>query len=114
MLRKYNVPIAIATDCNPGTSPLQSILLTMNMACVLFGLSPEEALIGTTRNAARALGLSDRKGVLAPGMSADFALWDISSPLALSYGMGAKPCVGVVKSGELAWRDKTRWTDHAR
>jgi imidazolonepropionase len=109
LLRKHRVPIAIATDCNPGTSPLQSILLTMNMACVLFGLSPAEALVGTTRNAARALGIDDRKGVLAAGMTADFALWDISSPLALSYGMGAKPCVGVVKNGALAWCDSARW-----
>jgi imidazolonepropionase len=109
VLRKHQVAMAIATDCNPGTSPLQSILLTMNMACVLFGLSPAEALTGTTRNAARALGLQDQKGVLAEGMTADFALWDIRSPLALSYGMGAKPCVGVVKNGDIAWSNAARW-----
>jgi len=109
-LRQYRVPLAVATDCNPGTSPLQSILLAMNMACVLFGLSPEEALAGTTRNAARALGLGNDKGTLEAGKAADFALWDISSPLALSYAMSAKPCVGVVKDGAIAWRNESRWS----
>jgi imidazolonepropionase len=108
MFRKHGVPLALATDCNPGTSPMQSILLAMNMACVLFHMSPEEALAGTTRNAARALGLANEKGVIAPGKTADLAFWDISSPLALSYAMGAKPCVGVVKDGVLAWNDAAR------
>lgn len=109
VLRRHQVPMALATDCNPGTSPMQSILLAMNMSCVLFRLTPEEALTATTRNAAQALGLSTQKGTLTPGKSADFALWDISSPRALSYAMGAKPCVGVVKDGALAWSDATRW-----
>ncbi|MDQ2095534.1 imidazolonepropionase [Rhodalgimonas zhirmunskyi] len=89
-LRDHGVPIAVATDWNPGSSPLGSLLLAMNMACTLFRLTPAEALAGTTRNAARALGLTDR-GVIAPGMRADLAIWDVSDPAELSYGIGINP-----------------------
>jgi imidazolonepropionase len=89
-LRTARVSIALATDANPGSSPLTSLLLAMNMGCTLFRLTPEEALAGVTRQAARALGLSDR-GVLAPGLRADLAVWDISHPAELSYRMGFNP-----------------------
>lgn len=88
--RAEGVPMAVATDWNPGSSPLGSLLLAMNMACTLFGLTPAEALAGTTRNAARALGLDDC-GVIAPGMRADLALWDVEEPAELSYGIGINP-----------------------
>ncbi len=91
-LRAAGVGIAVATDCNPGTSPLTSPLLAMNMSCALFGLTPEEALAGTTRVAAKALGLSDR-GVIAPGMRADLAIWDVDHPRALAYRIGFNPLV---------------------
>ncbi|HET6828952.1 MAG TPA: imidazolonepropionase [Ramlibacter sp.] len=90
LLRRHKVPVAVSTDCNPGSSPCTSLLLMMNMACTLFRLTPEEALAGATRNAARALGLNDR-GVLAPGMRADFVLWDVQRPAQLAYAMGANP-----------------------
>lgn len=99
LLREHGVPMAVSTDCNPGTSPCTSLLLMMNMACTLFRLTPEEALAGTTRNAARALGLPDR-GVLAPGLRADFVLWDVGSPAELSYAMGANPCRGTWVEGQ--------------
>ncbi|MFC3614999.1 imidazolonepropionase [Lutimaribacter marinistellae] len=88
--RKHGVPMAVATDWNPGSSPMGSLLLAMNMACTLFALTPAEALAGTTRDAARALGLEDR-GVIAPGKRADLAIWDISDPAELSYGIGINP-----------------------
>ena len=88
--RAYGVPIAVATDWNPGSSPLGAPLLAMNMACTLFGLTPAEALAGTTRHAARALGLTDR-GVLAEGQRADLAIWNVSDPAELSYGIGINP-----------------------
>lgn len=90
LFRQHKVPIAIATDCNPGSSPITSLLLSMNMACTLFRLTPEEALSGVTRVAANALGITDR-GVIAPGMQADFALWDIDHPSELSYRIGFNP-----------------------
>lgn len=99
-LRKADVPIAIATDLNPGSSPVHSILATMNMACVLFGLTPLEALRGVTVNAAKALGLSDR-GVLAPGMKADIALWDAERPGDLAYPLGFNPLSAVIRNGEV-------------
>lgn len=99
-LRHHKVPIAIATDLNPGSSPVHSILTTMNMACVLFGLTPEEALLGTTVNAARALGLKDR-GAIATGQKADLALWDVERPGDLSYPLGFNPLKAVIKNGEL-------------
>ncbi len=89
-LRKAGVPMAIATDCNPGSSPLASLLLTMNMACTLFRMTPQEALSGVTRNAARALGLNDR-GFVAPGMRADLAIWNVEHPAELAYRIGFNP-----------------------
>jgi imidazolonepropionase len=88
--RARGVPMAVATDWNPGSSPLGSVLLAMNMACTLFGLTPAEALAGTTRNAARALGLTDC-GMIAPGLRADLALWDVEDPAELSYRIGVNP-----------------------
>jgi len=97
-LRQRNVPISIATDCNPGTSPLKSVTETMALACRLFGLTPEECLAGTTREAARALGLNDR-GMLQTGMRADLAVWDIEHPRDLSYWLGAAPLANLFISG---------------
>ncbi len=87
LLRKHDVPMAVATDCNPGSAPLASILLAMNMACTLFRMTPAEALAGVTRNAARALGVADT-GVIAVGMRADFAVWNVRHPAELSYRIG--------------------------
>jgi imidazolonepropionase len=101
LLREAGAPIAVATDCNPGTSPCTSILLALNMACTLFGLTPEEALSGATRQAARALGMHDEVGTLEVGKRADFALWQIDRPAELCYGLGANPCVGVVHGGKV-------------
>ena len=99
-LRRHGVPIALATDHNPGSSPLTSLLLAMNLACTLFELTPEEALAGVTRNGARALGMQDTHGTFEPGKRADFALWKIGSPAELAYAIGANPNVGVVRNGE--------------
>lgn len=99
LLRQYGVPIAIATDHNPGTSPNTSILLAMNMACVLFRLTPCEALHGVTINAAKALGLQDTHGSLEVGKVADFSIWDIEHPTQLSYYFGNNSCTGIVKNG---------------
>jgi imidazolonepropionase len=88
LLRKHQVPIAIATDVNPGTSPMLSPTLAMNMACTLFGLTPEEALAGMTRNAARALGLASQIGTIAPGKAADLCVWRIESLAELGYWVG--------------------------
>ena len=92
LLRQYGVPTAISTDCNPGSSPLASLLLAMNMACTLFRLTPEEALAGATREAARALGLDDA-GRIAPGLRADLAVWDVAHPAELAYRIGFNPLV---------------------
>lgn len=97
-LRAAQVPIALATDHNPGTSPTLSLLLMMNMACTLFKLTPEEALRGVTVNGARALGLRDR-GTLAVGQRADFAVWDLQHPNELAYWFGRNPCQRVVVGG---------------
>ena len=102
-LRAAGVPIAIATDCNPGTSPVTSMLLMLNMACMLFALTPDEALVGATRHAARALGCADR-GTLASGQRADIALWDIVTPAELSYRIGGNPCIGIVRAGRIVER----------
>lgn len=88
--RDAGVSMAVATDCNPGSSPLASLLLTMNMACTLFRMTPEEALAGVTRNAARALGIEEA-GVLAPGKRADLAVWDADNPAELAYRIGFNP-----------------------
>jgi imidazolonepropionase len=98
MLRELGVPLAVATDCNPGTSPMTSLLLAMNMACTLWRMTPLEALSGVTVNAARALGRGDI-GTLQPGKRADFALWDIARPADLAYAIGANPCRLVVNAG---------------
>lgn len=86
-LRKHNVPMAVATDCNPGSSPMTSLLLSMNMACTLFRMTPEETLAGVTRNAALALGLHDT-GMIKPGLRADLAVWNATHPAELSYRIG--------------------------
>ena len=100
LLRQHGVAMAISTDCNPGSSPCTSLLLMLNMACTLFRLTPEDALAGVTRHAARALGLSDR-GVLACGLRADFVLWDVAHPAQLAYALGANPRLQTVFKGEL-------------
>lgn len=87
LLRKHNVNMAVATDCNPGSSPITSLLLSMNMACTLFRMTPEEALAGTTRNAASALGITDT-GSIEIGKRADLAIWDAEFPAELSYRVG--------------------------
>lgn len=89
--RKAGVPMAVATDCNPGTSPLTSLLLTMNMCATFFGMTVEECLAGVTREAARALGRLDEIGTLEAGKWADFAIWDIESPAELVYRIGFNP-----------------------
>ncbi len=88
LFRQHGVPIALATDFNPGSSPLASIQLMMNMGCILFDLTPEEAFTGVTVNAAKALGLSDQTGFIEAGMRADFCLWDISEPAEFAYSFG--------------------------
>lgn len=100
-LRSASVPMAIATDCNPGTSPMSSILLAMNMACTLFKLTPQEALAGVTRHAAQALGLQTTHGSIELGKQADLVLWHIDRPADLSYAIGFNPCAQVVRSGVL-------------
>jgi len=90
-LRAANVPMALATDCNPGTSPLTSLLLTMNMGCTLFGMTPREALLGITREAALALGFAQDCGTLSAGKWADLAIWDVAEPAELAYRIGFNP-----------------------
>ncbi len=98
LLNKHQVPIAIATDTNPGSSPLCSILLMLNMACTLFRMPPEQALAGVTRNAAKALGLEDR-GILKAGNRADFVLWDVEHPAELAYQFGVNKAKEIVIGG---------------
>lgn len=100
-LRAAGVAIALATDCNPGTSPMTSPLLTMNMACTFFRMTPLEALQGVTINAARALGMEQNIGSLSPGKQADFAIWKIERPADLAYLIGVNPCVASVYAGQL-------------
>jgi imidazolonepropionase len=100
-LRAAGVPMAVATDCNPGTSPLTSLLLALNMACTLWRLTPQEALLGVTAHAARALGLQDEIGTLTIGKRADLALWNIARPADLAYAMGLNPCQAVIHDGVL-------------
>jgi imidazolonepropionase len=100
-LRAAGVPIALATDCNPGTSPMTSILMAMNMACTLWRMTPQEALAGVTVNAASALGLQGQLGTLEVGKRADFSLWNIARPADLAYGIGFNPCRAVVNGGVL-------------
>jgi imidazolonepropionase len=104
-LRAAGVPMAVATDLNPGTSPFASIRLAMNMACVLYGLRPDEALAGVTREAARALGRGDRMGTLTPGKLANFLVWDVEHATELVCQLGTNPL------RERVYRGKS---DHAR
>ncbi len=99
-LRRHGVPMAVATDCNPGSSPLSSLLLAMNMACTLFRLTPEEALAGATCHAARALGLADA-GRIAPGWRADLAVWDVEHPAELAYRIGFNPLHARILAGDV-------------
>ncbi|MGM3173552.1 imidazolonepropionase [Dickeya lacustris] len=101
LLRRYGVPMAVASDCNPGTSPALSLRLMLNLACTLFGLTPEEALAGVTVHAARALGLSDTHGSLACGNVADFVHWPLAHPAELVYWLGGQlPCTTIFR-GEI-------------
>ncbi|MCD4748773.1 MAG: imidazolonepropionase [Thermoanaerobaculales bacterium] len=99
LFRRHGVPIALSTDCNPGSSPVTSLLLMLNMACVLFGLTVEEALAGVTREAARALGMDRSHGTLEVGKVADLVLWEIEGPADLAYRLGASPCREVARNG---------------
>jgi imidazolonepropionase len=103
-LRAHRVPMAVATDANPGSSPLFSLLTAMNLACVQFRLTPSEALRGVTINAARALGLTDQIGSLEVGKQADLAFWSVEHPAMLSAQLGINPCIGVMRGG--------RWRQH--
>jgi imidazolonepropionase len=98
--RTHGVPMALATDWNPGSSPLGSVLLAMNMGCTLFGLTPEEAMAGVTRNAAQALGLSDR-GKVQTGLCADLAIWDAVHPAELAYGIAINPLHTRIRGGDI-------------
>ncbi|HJN92220.1 MAG TPA: amidohydrolase family protein, partial [Dehalococcoidia bacterium] len=99
--REHGVPMALATDANPGSSPILSLPTVLNMGCILFRMTPEEALVGVTRNAAKVLGLEADIGTLEPGKAADLALWDVDHPRDLAYWLGANPCRAVVKNGVL-------------
>ncbi len=103
-LREHRVAIALATDANPGSSPVHSLLLIMNMACTLFRMTPAEALRGVTLNAAKALGLADDIGSLECGKQADIVIWDVARPAMLSYRLGINPCAAVMQAGN--WRDR--------
>ncbi|HLY53687.1 MAG TPA: imidazolonepropionase [Steroidobacteraceae bacterium] len=108
VLRAAGARLALASDCNPGSAPGASLLLAMSMATRLFGLTAEEALLGVTRHAAQALGLQAERGTLAPGMAADFVVWNIGSPEELSYWIGFNPRRTVVRAGEvLRWPNTT-------
>ncbi|MBS0336378.1 MAG: imidazolonepropionase [Proteobacteria bacterium] len=97
-MRRHGLAIALATDSNPGSSPLVSILLALNLACTLFRLTPEEALAGVTRNGAKALGMGGTHGTIEAGKAADLVFWRVESPGELAYAMGANPCARVLKS----------------
>jgi imidazolonepropionase len=98
--RRHGVAMAVSTDCNPGSSPLSSILLALNMACTLFRLTPEEALAGATRHAARALGLAAEAGTIAPGKWCDLCVWDVERPAQLAYRIGFNPLERRIWRGE--------------
>lgn len=100
--RKMKVPMALGTNCNPGSSPCCSILLCLNLACTLFGLTPEESLLGVTRNAAMAMGLADECGTIEVGKVADLAIWDIQHPCELAYYLGLNRLVCCYRAGVLA------------
>jgi imidazolonepropionase len=101
LLRRYEVPVALATDANPGSAPTTSLLLMLSLACTLFRMTVAEALSGVTRHAARALGQAHRHGVLEAGRHADFAVWDIESAAELAYWFGRNPCRCVVRGGRI-------------
>jgi imidazolonepropionase len=102
LLRRYRIPMAIATDSNPGSSPTTSLLLMLSMSCTLFRMTMAEALLGVTANAALALGKADRHGLLAVGRAADFAIWSVDSLAELAYWSGYNPCSAVVRGGLLS------------
>ena len=102
-LRAAGVPIALATDCNPGTSPMTSLLLVMNMAATLFRMTVEECLTGVTREAARALGRLSEVGTLEAGKACDLAIWDIERPAELVYRIGFNPLHARVFGGQTTW-----------
>ena len=101
--REFGVPMAVSTDCNPGTSPLSSLITAMNQACILFRLTTEEALRGVTINAARALGIDEATGSLEPGKIADIAVWDIDAPGDLCYWVGGRRCTRLYQSGQVVF-----------
>ncbi|MGD8230547.1 imidazolonepropionase [Vibrio sp. TRT 1302] len=101
LLRQHNVPMAIATDLNPGTSPFADLTMMMNMGCTLFGLTPEETLRGVTANAAQALGYGESRGQIAPGFDADLSIWDVEHPAEFSYFQGAPRLSARLVAGEL-------------
>lgn len=103
LLRSHKVPMAISSDCNPGTSPVTSLLTMLNMACILFSLTPIEALAGVTKNAAKALGIASTHGTLEVGKHADFVVWDITNPRDLSYQIGMNSCFEVIKNGKFIY-----------
>jgi imidazolonepropionase len=98
-MRAHKLPVAIATDCNPGTSPLLSLPLAMNMACTLFRMTPEEAFLGVTKHAAQALGIDKERGTIEIGKKADLAVWGLNHPAALAYMIGHAPLLQLVKEG---------------
>jgi imidazolonepropionase len=102
LFRKYQVNMAVSTDLNPGTSPFASILLILNMACLLYSLTPAESLKGVTINAAKALGIENTSGSIDKGKDADFVIWDILSPVMLVYQYGINPLIQVIKKGEVS------------
>ena len=101
LMRRHGVPIAIASDLNPGSAPLASLLLNMNMACTLFRITPDEALAGVTRNAARALGLAAERGTIEPGKAADLVLWNVQHPAQLSAQFGLASPRLLLRAGAL-------------
>lgn len=101
ILRRAGVPMAVATDCNPGTSPLVSLPVAMHLACTRFGLTVTEAIAGATDHAARALGLAGEAGAIVPGARADLVVWDAETPAQLIYWLGANPVRAVLKRGRL-------------
>ncbi|NKB75481.1 MAG: imidazolonepropionase [Gammaproteobacteria bacterium] len=98
-LREHHIPMAIASDCNPGSSPVTSLLLSMNMACTLFRMTPSEALSGVTIQAAKALGMQDSIGSIEAGKQADLVMWDTDHPSTLSYHIGLNPCTAIMIGG---------------
>lgn len=103
LLREYKIPMALASDANPGTSPILSLPIILNMACTLFRLTPEEALLGVTHHAAKALGMADSRGSLTVGKVADFAVWNVSHPSELAYYIGGNFLQRLVKSGNIIY-----------